>query len=390
MRIAATARAQLVMVLATLAMTVVTVPSSARACVVGNGTSASCTDTTLDACLPGGGSFDGTVTFNCGGAPKTIIITTAKAINADTTIDGGGLITISGGNSVDVFHVTADSFTVQNLTITKSKKDGIDNDGSGTTNATNCTISGNGHEGVANNDSGTANATNCTISDNNNSGIANHSSSGTTNATNCTISGNGSEGIVNRKGTTNATNCTVFGNSSGGVGNNSGTVTVTNCTIIGNDSIFNDTGATMTVTNTIMANNTPSNCVGTITDGGHNLQFPGTTCGATITAADPQLDPAGLKSNGGPTQTIALLAGSPAIDQGDTSVCVAPPVNDVDQRGVPRKTLSDPLCDIGAFEFNGGPRLAPAPTLSPLGLFTLAALLGATGWLTVRRGKSRR
>ena len=382
-------RVQLVTILATLAMAVVAEPSSARACVVGNGTSASCTEVALDDCLPGGGSFDGTVTFNCGGAPKTITITTAKSISKDTTIDGGGLITISGGNSVDVFHVTATNFTAQNLTITKSKNDGIDNDGSGTTNATNCTISGNGRQGIDNTDSGTTNATNCTISGNSNEGISNHGSSGTTNVTNCTLSGNGSEGIVNRKGTTNATNCTVSGNSSGGIGNNSGTVTVTNCTITGNASIFNDTDATMTVTNTIMANNTPENCTGTITDGGHNLQFPGTTCGATVTAADPQLDPAGLKSNGGPTQTIALLAGSPAIDHGDPSVCAAPPVNDVDQRGVPRGTVSDPLCDIGAFEFNGGPRQA-APALSPPGLFALAALLVTTGWLVVRRGKSRR
>jgi len=45
-----------------------TLPSSALACVVGTGTGASCTESTLNACLPGGGSFGGTVTFNCGGA----------------------------------------------------------------------------------------------------------------------------------------------------------------------------------------------------------------------------------------------------------------------------------------------------------------------------------
>src|SRR5690242_57485 len=66
--------------------------------VVGTGTAASCTDAALNAALTGGG----VVTFNCGG-PATINISTgtgSKTIAADTTIDGGGVITISGGNAV--------------------------------------------------------------------------------------------------------------------------------------------------------------------------------------------------------------------------------------------------------------------------------------------------
>ena len=46
-------------------------PSSALACVVGMGTPASCNETALDNCLPGGGSFNGSVTFNCG-VPATM------------------------------------------------------------------------------------------------------------------------------------------------------------------------------------------------------------------------------------------------------------------------------------------------------------------------------
>jgi hypothetical protein len=85
------------------------------------------------------------------------------------------------------------------------------------------------------------------------------------------------------------------------------------------------------------------------------------TAGATITDdggnlfnTDPQLDPAGLKFNGGPTQTVALQDGSPAIDKGDNAVCAAPVPNGlakVDQRGFPRFRTGDELCDIGAFEF---------------------------------------
>ena len=91
--------------------------SSALACVVGTGTSVSCTEAALDACLRGGGSFDGTVTFNCGGA-ATITVTSTKTISADTTIDGGSVITISGGRTVEVFVVNSGiTVTVENLII---------------------------------------------------------------------------------------------------------------------------------------------------------------------------------------------------------------------------------------------------------------------------------
>src|SRR5437667_5630024 len=113
----ATVRTPLVLVLALLVFGVLAATSSAFACVVGTGTSASCTEAALDACLPGGGSFNGTVTFACGGA-ATITVTSTKGINLDTTIDGGGLITISGGNTVGGFVVNSGvTFTVENLTI---------------------------------------------------------------------------------------------------------------------------------------------------------------------------------------------------------------------------------------------------------------------------------
>ena len=56
--------------------------------------------------------------------------TLTKTIAADTTIDGGGLITISGGNSVRVFSVVDSGvkFTVENLTIANGRG-GINNSG---------------------------------------------------------------------------------------------------------------------------------------------------------------------------------------------------------------------------------------------------------------------
>src|SRR5213593_33632 len=112
-----TVRTRLVLVPALLVFAMFAATSSALACVVGTGTSASCTEAALDACLPGGASFDGTVTFACGGA-ATITVTSRKIISADTTIDGGSVITISGGGTVGVFTVNSGvTFTVQHLTI---------------------------------------------------------------------------------------------------------------------------------------------------------------------------------------------------------------------------------------------------------------------------------
>lgn len=79
------------------------------------------------------------------------------------------------------------------------------------------------------------------------------------------------------------------------------------------------------MSNTIVANSTSDgNCSGVVTDGGHNLD-DGTSCGfstanGSLNNTNPRLDPAGLAHNGGPTQTVALLADSPAIDAGDESV----------------------------------------------------------------------
>ena len=63
-----------------------------------------------------------------------------------------------------------------------------------------------------------------------------------------------------------------------------------------------------------------------------------------------RLDPAGLQSNGGPTQTIALLANSPAVDAVPVASCTnmtGAPLT-TDQRGVTRP--QGEACDIGAFE----------------------------------------
>jgi hypothetical protein len=93
----------------------------------------------------------------------------------------------------------------------------------------------------------------------------------------------------------------------------------------------------------------------------------GETSGATIIDdggnhfnVDPGLDPKGIQFNGGPTETIALLSGSPAINHGDNAICKAPAptgLGGIDQRGFGRFSDGDGLCDIGAYELNA--KLAP-------------------------------
>jgi hypothetical protein len=87
-----------------------------------------------------------------------------------------------------------------------------------------------------------------------------------------------------------------------------------------------------------------SNCFGAIIDGGHNISTDA-SCNfsgpGSFNTTDPVLGPLG--DYGGPTPTLPLLAGSPAINAAGGTAC--PPT---DQRGTTRPFGT--ACDIGAFE----------------------------------------
>jgi predicted outer membrane repeat protein len=91
-------------------------------------------------------------------------------------------------------------------------------------------------------------------------------------------------------------------------------------------------------------------CNSGVADDGLNLQFGSALCPSSIPDMNPVLAPA-LADNGGPTPTIALLEGSPAIDAIPVRDCTDQEGNKIttDQRGFGRP--ADPACDIGAFEF---------------------------------------
>jgi hypothetical protein len=82
------------------------VADTTGAWVVGDGTPSSCTEAALDAALADAGAA--AIIFDCGPAPHTIAVTSEKVVSRDLVIDGGGLITLSGGGTTRI--IKLDSF----------------------------------------------------------------------------------------------------------------------------------------------------------------------------------------------------------------------------------------------------------------------------------------
>jgi hypothetical protein len=200
----------------------------------------------------------------------------------------------------------------------------------------------------------------------------------TVTVTGCTFGSNvaGFGGAISDQGSPlSLTNCTLFGNagSSNGGGIDaafSAAVSLTNCTLSNNMSasgggIANES-STVVLHNTIVAGNRfngsqiPSDIAGAV-DGSSSFNLigsgdtltgigdgsQGNQIGTSANPRNPVLDPV-LASNGGPTQTLALLPGSPAINAGDDAVLGGSSPVTTDQRGFARRSGSH--VDIGAFE----------------------------------------
>jgi hypothetical protein len=214
----------------------------------------------------------------------------------------------------------------------------------------------------------------------------------------CTFSGNfagiqgggvnfqGAEGLMQ--------NCTISGNSTplAGVGSGLLTVafaaqaapslTVVACTIAGNTggtsgafslvALNQDFGLTNTVLSTLVADNDEPEFYfygpTTFISLGHNLDADGTSgmvngtngdiVGSSGSPINPLLGP--LQDNGGPTETMALLVGSPALGAGSCVDATGAPLL-VDQRGFPRASATG--CDIGAYENTPLTLLCPGPVV---------------------------
>jgi hypothetical protein len=308
-------------------------------------------------------------------------------LSKSLTITGPGAntISVSGNNSHRVFEVfNGATDSISGLTITGGNVvtygGGVLIDSGGTLTLASCTVSGNsslagviggpslaGHGGGINN-RGTLTITSSTISGNSTNGSGGGIESyGTVTITSSTISGNQNVrgdrtqggGIDILTGNATITNCTVSGNFAGstaaftgGHGGgiyNSGTLTITSTTVSGN-SVGGAAGVegggvsavgSTTLRNTIVAGNNfggnASDLSGTVnSSSSYNLIGTGGSGGLTngvnhnqVGVANPGLG--SLGNYGGPTQTIPLLAGSPAINAGNN--LLIPAGVTTDQRG---------------------------------------------------------
>jgi hypothetical protein len=130
-----------------------------------------------------------------------------------------------------------------------------------------------------------------------------------------------------------------------GIYDNTGSVTLDN-TIVDSNTVGTGIGATeLDLGGVTGFGSSQYNLVGT--DGTSSL--PGGE-GNQVGVTNPGLG--GLANNGGPTQTIALLAGSPAIDAGSNALAVDQNGNPLltDQRGTGYARIVNGTVDIGAFE----------------------------------------
>ena len=197
------------------------------------------------------------------------------------------------------------------------------------------------------------------------------------------------------------TNSTIAMNSAtyagGGVYSGNGSLDVESSTIVRNTSDSNNDGlgaddgggifvtpaASQTHTgNTILAENNygtttpvPNQCgisnpmSSGLTSYGHNLRSTADAeCNPFFVATGDLVDPAPLLGplmpNGGPTETVSPLPGSPAIDAANPAAPAPPPnglaCRNTDQRGLPRGGAAG-RCDIGALEVQPAQPVQPVP-----------------------------
>jgi len=311
---------------------------------------------------------------------ENLTIKTNLTINGSgvgmTIVDGSGagrVITIPSSQ----VHVSLSKLTIRNGLATAGG--GVSN--LGTVNINDCVITNNIAESQTANGGGINNGGTMTI---NRSTIANNQAKGTNGSAgggiynfgtltlnNSTVLQNkcfvisGGGGIFNA-GTAAVNNSTIVANRAavGGGINNRGTITVSSSTINGNSGTvggnISNTSTAAVLQNSIVANSASGgNCHLPVTSKGYNLSSDSSCTFNSVgdmDDTDPLLGTLGF--NGGPTKTIPLLSGSPAIDSGNLSGCTNNKgvLLKTDQRGKPRPDAEDTSgCDIGAYEFQSAP-----------------------------------
>lgn len=334
------------------------------------------------------------ITFDLNGCPCTIQLTTAGyEISTNLNILGPGAdqVAIHGG-PYQIFRIFAGSVLIDGLTITDTSggsSGGIRSNGNLT--ITDSLVSNHGSPdrgfGGIRTDAGTLRVERCTVSGNFGIGGGGIEARGPATIVDSTISGNGGNmfaGGIQSAEELIVINSTISGNNSvfGGGIKSFGILTVINSTITNNRAggsapgFYNGSGVslsgTATISNTIIAGNlnffdgVQDDVIGTITTANNNLignaAFAGGVThgvngnivgnnGVGIIDINTVLNTT-LANNGGPTQTHALVAGSPARNSGNNALAVnddsTPLVND--QRGVGFPRIVSGTVDIGSFE----------------------------------------
>lgn len=299
--------------------------------------------------------------INNGGA-MTLIATT---ISRKTAAFAGGGISTSGPMTLTNSVVSANSASSP-APVGENIGGGINNNG--TLTLTKSSVSGNATDGIGGGiyNFGRLTAVASTLSRNiaQGGGAVYNADFGTLTLQGSAMISNtapGSGGATyNDGGIVTVANSTLSGNTAqhgGGIkdssalpGPGSGMVTLSYVTLSANAGNISSGigGDPVQLTGTIVANSTSGpNCSDYFIESqGYNLDS-GTSCSfiqpTDLSATDPLLAP--LAYNGGPTPTLALLPGSPAMDHGGTSANGCPAT---DQRGVVRP--QGLACDIGAYE----------------------------------------
>jgi CSLREA domain-containing protein len=345
--------------------------------------------------------------FNFNGGTSTVSgVTIRDGWNAGSS---GGVTRMGGGIYNQATLTLSDCMLTNNFVQGGNNNDGFGGAGgsafgggiynAGTLTLNRCTYSGNiagggggsdnshvaGHGGAGGDGAGGAvyNAAGATLAVNNSTFNGNSCAGGHGGNSAFSTGGNGGQGnsgAICNLGTMVVSATTIDGNFGTGAFGGTGSHGANGGNGKGIGGVASVAGSSSTLRNTINAGNTGNNGGGGDVDGafissGYNLigigdfstgfNASGDQVGTTAAPIDPRLGP--LQNNEGTTDTMALMANSPAIDQGKSFGLA------IDQRSLTRP-VDDPAIanasggdgsDIGAFELGGTTPATPTPSPTP-------------------------